>query len=199
VGDLARTVIVAASVFAGTNVDDLLVLTVLFLAAHGGGRARPAQIWLGQYLGMAALVAVSFLAALGLAVVPDRWVGLLGLVPLALGVGGLVTAARRRGGDEGEDAGIGVAGVLPVAGLTVANGADNVSVYTPMFRSLPAGTDALTVIVFAAGVAAWCLAGSWLGGHRAVVAVVRRAGQWLVPAVFVAVGTGVLASSAVKS
>ena len=96
-GDLLGTVVTAAGVFAGTNVDDLLVLTVLFLAARASGRPRPWQIWAGQYAGIGVLVLVSVLAALGLTLVPDRWVGLLGLVPIALGVRGLiaaVTAAR---------------------------------------------------------------------------------------------------------
>lgn len=81
--------------FAGTNVDDLVVLTVLFLSARATGRPRPWQIWSGQYAGIAVLVVVSALAALGLAAVPDRWVGLLGLVPIALGVKGLVTTIRQ--------------------------------------------------------------------------------------------------------
>jgi len=92
---IVGNVLTAAGVFAGTNVDDLIVLTVLFLAARAAN--RPAwPIWAGQYLGIAALVTVSLLAALGLTLIPDRWVPLLGLVPLALGVRGLITAARTR-------------------------------------------------------------------------------------------------------
>src|SRR5512134_906413 len=87
----------AAAVFAGTDVDDLLVLTVLFLASRTGGRPRPWQIWAGQYLGIGVLVAVSAAAAAGLAAVPDRWVGLLGLLPLGIGLYGLVAAVRSRG------------------------------------------------------------------------------------------------------
>ena len=48
----------AAGVFAGTNVDDIIVLTVLFLAARTSGRPRPWQIWVGQYAGIAVLVAL---------------------------------------------------------------------------------------------------------------------------------------------
>ena len=87
-------VLTAIGVFAGTNVDDLIVLTVLFLSARAGGRPRAWQVWAGQYGGIAVLVAVSIGAALGLTVVPDRWVGLLGAVPFALGVKGLVSAVR---------------------------------------------------------------------------------------------------------
>jgi len=82
VPELLGAVAAAAGVFAGTNVDDLIVLTVLFLAARASGRPKVWQVWAGQYGGIAALVLVAGLGALGLTLVPDRWVGLLGLVPL---------------------------------------------------------------------------------------------------------------------
>lgn len=190
-GDLPGTVVTAAGVFAGTNVDDLIVLTVLFLAARASGRPRPWQIWAGQYAGIGVLVAVSVLAALGLALVPDRWVPLLGLVPVALGVRGLIGAVRRSPGDDEAPA---VAGnALAVAGVTIANGADNIAVYTPVFRTIGPAGSVLTIAVFAVGVAVWCLASSWLGSHRRVIALVERYGHWLVPLVFIAIGAVILA------
>ena len=190
-GDLPGTAATAAGVFAGTNVDDLIVLTVLFLAARASGRPRPWQIWAGQYAGIAVLVAVSVLAALGLALVPDRWVPLLGLVPVALGVRGLIGAVRRSPGDDEAPA---VAGnALAVAGVTIANGADNIAVYTPVFRTIGPAGSALTIAVFAVLVAVWCLASSWLGSHRRVIAVVERYGHWLVPLVFITIGAVILA------
>jgi cadmium resistance protein CadD (predicted permease) len=210
------TVGTAVALFAGTNVDDLLVLTVLFLAARTAGRPAAWQVWLGQYLGIAVLVAVSAVAALGLLVVPDRWVGLLGLVPLALGLRGLLAAARGGAGPGGDDPGgdpggagsggdgsgdgpaVPARGALAVAGVTVANGADNLAVYTPVFRTFGPGTAALTVAVFAVLVAVWCLAGSWTGSHPRVVAAVRRGGRWLVPGVFTAVGAVILAGAALR-
>jgi cadmium resistance protein CadD (predicted permease) len=94
VDHLWATVAAAVGMFAGTNVDDLLVLTVLFLSSRATGRPRPWQIWAGQYVGVGALVAVSAAAAAGLAIVPDGWIWLLGLVPLGLGLRGLIRAIR---------------------------------------------------------------------------------------------------------
>jgi cadmium resistance protein CadD (predicted permease) len=191
VGDLPGTAAAAAGVFAGTNVDDLVVLTVLFLSARASGRPRPWQIWAGQYAGIAVLVAVSVLAALGLGLVPDRWVPLLGLVPVALGVRGLIGAVRRSPGDDEAPA---VAGnAVAVAGVTIANGADNIAVYTPVFRTIGPAGSVLTIAVFAVLVAVWCLASSWLGSHRRVIALVERYGHWLVPLVFIAIGAVILA------
>ena len=186
-----RTAGAAAGVFAGTNVDDLIVLTVLFLSARAAGRPRPWQVWAGQYAGIGALVAISALAALGLTLVPDRWVPLLGLVPLALGVRGLVRAVRPRSGAA--DPPVVAGNLVAVAGVTIANGADNIAVYTPMFRTIGLAGSVVTVAVFAVLVAVWCLAASWLGGHQRVVAVVERYGHWLVPVVFIAIGVVILA------
>jgi cadmium resistance protein CadD (predicted permease) len=187
--ELAGPALTAAGVFAGTNIDDLVVLTVLSLSARASGAPRRWQIWVGQYTGIAVLVLVSAVAALGLTIVPDPWVRLLGLVPLGLGVLGLVRAAYPR--PNGQPAPI-ATGLVSVAGLTIANGADNVSVYTPMFRTLGPGGSFVTVTVFAAGVAIWCAVAGWLGSHRATLDLAQRFGHWLVPAVFVVIGTVIL-------
>ncbi|HZM83476.1 MAG TPA: hypothetical protein VFC19_47785 [Candidatus Limnocylindrales bacterium] len=55
----ATTVATAAGVFIETNIDDLIVLTVLMLAHRAHARPRVWQVWAGQYLGIGALVAVS--------------------------------------------------------------------------------------------------------------------------------------------
>ena len=174
------TIAAAVAIFVGTDIDDLIVLTVLFLAGRATGRPRARDIVTGQYLGIAALVAASVAAALGLLVIPDRWVGLLGLVPLALGIRGLL-AAR----DEEQPV---ATGVLSIAALTIANGADNISVYVPLFRGIGPGASALTIGTFAVMVAVWLALAYWLGSHRRIVEAVERFGHWLVPVVFIVIG-----------
>ena len=180
------TIVTAAGVFIGTNIDDLIVLTVLMLAHRAHGKPRVWQIWAGQYLGIGALVAVSVLAALGLTIVPDRWVGLLGLIPIALGIRSLL---KRQDGPPTV-----AANTFAIAAVTIANGADNISVYTPLFRTIGAGPTVLTIAVFALLTAVWCLVSAWLASHRKVVAVVQRWGHWIVPAVFIAIGLVILSS-----
>jgi cadmium resistance protein CadD (predicted permease) len=196
VGGLFGTVAAAVGVFAGTNVDDIIVLTVLFLSARTAGLPRVRQIWVGQYAGIAVLVAASAVAALGLTVIPDTWVGLLGLVPFGLGVKGLIAAIRSRGKVDPPAPAV-ATGLISVAGVTVANGADNISVYTPMFRTIGLTDSIITVAVFAVGVAIWCLAGSWLGSHKKAIEVVQRYGHWIVPGVFMLIGAVIFIESGV--
>ncbi|MFD4209674.1 cadmium resistance transporter [Micromonospora tulbaghiae] len=184
------TAAAAAGVFAATNLDDVVVLTVLFVASRHSGLPRPWQIVAGQYAGIGALVAVAVVAAAGLLVVPDPWPGLLGLLPIALGVRALLT--RR----DDEPAAV-VGSLVGVAGVTIANGADNIAVYVPVFRALDPVTGLIWLLVFAVLVAVWCAAAAALGGHPRVVALVGRAGHWLVPAIFIAIGATILLTSGV--
>jgi hypothetical protein len=86
--------LVAALVaFAATTVDDLVIVTALFTTGRTTGRPRPATIIAGQFVGFGAIIGVSLAAAAGLQAVPDRWVGLLGFVPIGFGTWGCGSCA----------------------------------------------------------------------------------------------------------
>ena len=192
---LVATVASAAGLFMGTNLDDLVVLAMLFSAGRVAGAPSARQVWAGQAAGFALLVGAAVLTALGLAVIPARWVGLLGLLPLSMGVLGLVKAARTLRTYGPSPSVVPATGVLSVMALTLVNGADNLAVYTPVFRTIGSGAAVVTGCVFAVGVAVWCWFGSRLGSHERVVGVIRRWGHWIVPGIFVAIGLAILLGS----
>ena len=181
----------AIGLFAATNIDDIVVLTVLFLASRRGS-PRPWQIVAGQYLGFITLVVISVVAALGLTIVPDEWVGFLGLIPLGIGIWTLVRGLRRNGDDDDDDHKITAVGLWGVAGITIANGADNISLYTPIFRTSTPGDVAIMIAV-----AVWCAAGRLIGTHKAVTETLERVEHWLVPVVFIGLGLFILIESGV--
>lgn len=187
-------IVTAGGVFAATNIDDIIVLTVLFLSARAVGRPRVGAIWAGQYAGVAALIALSLVGALGLTIVPDDDVGLLGLIPLALGLRGLISAIRAHGDPEPPPPTV-ATGVTSVAAVTLANGADNIAVYTPMFRTIDTEQTAMTIAVFTVLIGIWCALGSWLGSHDRIIDGLRRYGHWIVPTVFIAIGTIIVLES----
>lgn len=192
------TIAAAIGLFAATNIDDIVVLTVLFLATTRGS-LKGWQVVLGQYLGFVALVAISVVAALGLTIVPDEWVGFLGLIPLGIGVYGLVRYLRRRGeeDDDDDESSIKAGGLLGVAGITIANGADNISLYTPVFRTQPPLDTVVTIVVFLLLVAVWCLVARAIGTNRRVTEALERIEHWLVPVVFIGLGLYILIESGV--
>ena len=197
----------AVALFAATNVDDLVVLTLLSAASRASGRPRRWEIWVGQYLGFAVLVGLSLAAGRGLSLIPSRWLWLLALIPLAVGVVTLLSAIRdsRRGGPSVADPprlpgvqaaprvpGLSSAGRLAwmagaagVATLTVVDGADNLAAYTPVFATADAERIAITLAVFAVGVAVWCTAGALLTRHHRITDTMARYGRWILPVAFI--------------
>lgn len=173
----------AVGMFAVTNVDDLLVLALFF------GRARGvARIVVGQYLGFAGILVVSVVGALGATLLPEQVRPLLGLVPIALGVKAFLR--RHDGADaEGESAGAGP-GVLAVAGVTFANGGDNIGVYVPVFSA--SGQLSVYAVVFLVLVGVWCAAGWFLATRPVVARALARRGHLALPVVLVGIGVLVL-------
>jgi cadmium resistance protein CadD (predicted permease) len=165
----------------------VVVLALLSASSQASGRPRRWEIWAGQYVGFTALVGLSLAAGRGLALVPEHWLWLLALIPLGMGLVTLVAAIRSlRGGEDPPRPSAG--GLLGVATLTIVNGADNLAVYPPFFAEAGTAQTAVTLAVFAVGVALWCLAGGLLVRHERVTAVVARYGHWILPAAFILIG-----------
>jgi cadmium resistance protein CadD (predicted permease) len=198
VSSLPASAATAVALFAATNVDDLVVLALLSASSRASGRPRRWEIWAGQYLGFAVLVGLSLAAGRGLSLVPARWLWLLALIPLTIGVitlAGAIRAARR--GEQSTPSLTratslsnvrwltGMAGVAGVGTLTVVDGADNLAAYTPVFATANDGRIAVTVAVFAVGVAVWCAAGALLTRHRRITDTLARYARWILPAAFI--------------
>ena len=67
---LLAAAITGVAAFAATNVDDIFILMLFFSKVDGEFRNR--HVVLGQYLGFAALVALSVLGSLGVLVVSEE-------------------------------------------------------------------------------------------------------------------------------
>jgi cadmium resistance protein CadD (predicted permease) len=195
VSSLPGSIATAVALFAGTNVDDVVVLALLSASARAGGRPRPWEIWAGQYAGFAVLVGLSLAAGRGLSLVPERWLWLLALIPFSVGVVTLTGAIRavRRGEEPGPPS---AGGLLGVAALTMVNGADDVAAYTPVFATSGGRQIAVMLIVFAAGVAVWCLAGSLLVRHHRITESLASYGHWILPTAFILIALYTLHTTA---
>src|SRR5690349_5974848 len=75
---LPASAVAAALLFAGTNIDDIVVLAVLNASSRASGQPKRWHIWAGQYAGITALAVVSLAAGRGLALIPAHWLWLLG-------------------------------------------------------------------------------------------------------------------------
>jgi cadmium resistance protein CadD (predicted permease) len=196
---------VAAAAFVGTNVDNCVVVMAM-VAAAPVERAR--RIAAGQVIGFVVLVAVAAAAAAVLFEFSTAVVGLLGLVPLALGLHGLFGLARAGGGDEAaapptggtvrrrrrkrpEQRAVGRS-FTAAALVTVAAGGDNLAVYIPLFRVGGATRVGAIVAVFLVGEAlvTWLILSG--GRHPRARGVMLRLGHLAVPVLLCFVGVLVL-------
>ncbi len=186
--------------FAATNIDDSLLLLLFF----GDGRYRIRHIFAGQALGMGLLVLISLLGASLALAVPDSWAGLLGLLPVAIGLRALVDHRRGR---EGESSTLqtAVSGDRPgwqrtaaVAGVTLANGGDNIGVYTPLFAVRTPGQTAVLLIVFAGALAVWLFAALYLARRSVLAGRVQRIGRAVFPYALIGLGIAILFEAFVR-
>ena len=178
-------VTLGAVAFAVTDIDDLVLLALWFSQP---GR-RVASIVLGQYLGIGALVVVSIVAGLLALAVPVQWLAWLGLLPIALGVRLLLKGES----DDEEGASAMATSPLAVAGITVANGGDNLGVYIPLFASQP-GATATYILIFAVGTAVWCGLGYALVSHPVAAHTLQRWGHRILPWALIVIGVHILVS-----
>jgi cadmium resistance protein CadD (predicted permease) len=192
-GHLLMTIPAAIAVFAVTNIDDLVVLTVLFVVSRTQLRPHPWRVVAGQAAGIAVLVGSALVAAVGLYMVPARWVGLLGVFPLAIGIWKLAQASPDA--TETPTATSAGAGLTGVAGITVVNGADNIAIYTPFFRALEAGEVLVTIAVFVLMIGVWCALAAWLATHLSTLATIKRYSHHLVPVVLIVFGAIIITRS----
>ncbi|WP_336048510.1 cadmium resistance transporter [Streptomyces sp. CA2R101] len=183
----------AAGLFAVTNIDDILVLS-LFFAQGAGHRGSGTRIVLGQYLGFAAILAVAVAAAFGATFLPQSALPWLGLLPLALGLKAAWQAWRHRADGEGGEGDGGKGGPSPweVAAVTFANGGDNIGVYVPVLAAAGVGGMSVYAVVFLALVAVWCLAGAFFATRPVIAKALSRWGHVLLPLVLITLGLLIL-------
>jgi cadmium resistance protein CadD (predicted permease) len=118
-------IILGMVVFASTNIDDLLVLLIFF----ADRRYKTRHVVLGQYLGFSGLLAVSFICCFLAIAVPARWLGLLGLWPLSIGLYRLYQLAKKKDSQSDVFTMQTSTGTFHVAFVTLANGGDNICAY----------------------------------------------------------------------
>ena len=79
--------------------------------------------------------------------------------------------------------------------LTIANGADNIGVYIPIFSGYSLADFAVTLAVFAVMIALWCYLGFALANYPYIRRKIVRYQHILVPLVLIALGLFILAKN----
>lgn len=184
-----ETILLSMIAYIGTNIDDLF-FNMIFFAQHHTKEASH-SIVTGKYLGIGALTAISLLGARGLQMLPDQWLSLLGLVPIGLGFRDIVSTLRSRHDKENRSASSRFLWMSMML-ITIANGADNIGVYLPLFAGFTSRQMITAICIFALMTAVWCFLSKRLTGLPLLQKLLTRYKSILIPLVYILLGFYIL-------
>ncbi|MCA2554975.1 MAG: cadmium resistance transporter [Microcystis sp. M04BS1] len=197
--------------FVATNLDDILILTILF--SQTGKLFRRRDIVIGQYIGFILLVIASLAGFFGCFLIPTPWIRYLGLVPVILGIFSLLKEEEEEEPENVEvdlegakNSPFGLAQGKPFGGwfdsrtysvvaLTVANGSDNIGIYVPLFASSTVTSLIVIVSVFLILVGVWCAIAYGLTSVPTIATILTSQGSTFVPCVLIGLGIFIVKES----
>ncbi|HGR4644688.1 TPA: CadD family cadmium resistance transporter [Streptococcus pneumoniae] len=188
---MGQTVISAIGVYISTSIDYLIILIILF--AQLSQNKQKWHIYAGQYLGTGLLVGASLVAAYVVNFVPEEWmVGLLGLIPIYLGIRFAIV------GEDAEEEEEEIIQRLEqskanqlfwtVTLLTIASGGDNLGIYIPYFASLDWSQTLVALLVFVIGIIIFCEISRVLSSIPLIFETIEKYERIIVPLVFILLG-----------
>jgi cadmium resistance protein CadD (predicted permease) len=192
-----------------TNIDDMMILLLLFSQSDSSFRKR--HIFIGQYLGFFAIIMLSLPGFFGGLFIQREWLGLLGILPIAIGMKQLINQQIE------STEGTGVQTVNPdfprllhlnpvfsfflsilhpntyqVAAVTIANSGDNISVYIPLFAGQDFVSLGIIIAVFLAMVGVGCGIAYLLTSQVTIGYILSRYGRAMIPFILMALGLFIL-------
>lgn len=201
--ELISAITTGITAFIATNLDDLVILTLLFSQVNATFRRR--HIVIGQYLGFCTLVIASLVGFLGGLVLPSYWIGFLGLVPISIGLNSLLNLNSDLSSPieletESDHASVSAYFMSPqiysVAAITIANGSDNLGIYMPLFANTALSELLVIIGVFMLLLGVWCYVAYKLTCQSAIANLLTRYGNNFVPFVLIGLGVFIILDSA---
>lgn len=186
------TIFTAIATYVATSIDYLIILVIFFSREKGKNQIK--SVVLGQYLGTGTLVIFSLLIAFGFSFIPRSWIiGLLGLIPIALGLKVLFKDEEEEEENEVmESAHKFRSLVLSLTALTIASGGDNIGIYVPLFSSITSPEIKVTVAVYFILVAVLCYISNRIANIKYVGETIEKYERIIVPIVFIGLGIMIL-------
>lgn len=189
---------IGISAFVATNIDDIFVLMLFFSSS----KFHKLQVVVGQYLGIGLLVIIGALGSLLTLVIPQQIIGLLGLVPISIGIIRLVqlrkddSSVQEHTNEQVTSRWHNHLSMLTVAAVTFSNGGDNIGIYTPLFAKYNAAYEVIFIsLIFMIMTAIWCDVAYYSVSHPLIAARLRRSGHIIFPFVLIGLGLYILGSS----
>ncbi|MEH1792479.1 MULTISPECIES: cadmium resistance transporter [unclassified Nostoc] len=200
--ELVTAITTGAIAFIATNIDDIVILLLFFSRINAN--FRPRHIVAGQFLGFTVLLILSLPGLFGGLVLSKNWIGLLGLLPMSIGISSLVNREEDSSKEvvaatEEAEASTITSFFSPqaysVAAVTIANGSDNISVYVPLFASCNLENFVVIIGLFFLLLGIWCYAAYKLTNYRVIADVLTRYINNIVPFILIGLGAFIVLES----
>lgn len=187
---MLESILASVAAYAGTNIDDIFVIMILLAQAQ---KATKGQIVAGHFLGVGLITLISMLGAFGLQNLPLKYVGLLGLMPIFLGIRYWLEYRKGTTADNAPEAQS--VSLFSMALITLGNGADNLGVYIPLFTGFSGMERGVAAVVFAAMTGLWVFLADRLAQFPQVKSSVSKYKHIVIPVVFIALGIYIILDS----
>ncbi|BAY66108.1 cadmium resistance transporter [Calothrix sp. FACHB-1219] len=207
---LIGTSIIGISTAIATTFDDNIYLTAFFGKVNHV--FRPKHIIIGEFIGFTVLVAASLPGFFGGLVLPEAWVGLLGILPITIGISNLMS--REDNGETVQDVSLNFGHpVKPqrrkksllatirdpqtyrVSAVTIANGGNNIGIYVPLFASTNLPSLGVILCVCYLTVGLWCFLSYNLTRNPLMAPVLTRYGRKIFPFILIWLGISIMSKS----
>ncbi|MGI0486537.1 cadmium resistance transporter [Pantanalinema rosaneae CENA516] len=201
---LEGTLMTGAAVAFATTFDDNIYLTVFFGKVNR--TFRPRHVVIGEYIGFTALITVSLVGFLGRLMIPEVWIGLLGLLPVTIGISQLMnrgndsdtvqtvssnlkaTPEKPRRSRKSIWATLRDPQTYRVSAVTIANGGNNIGIYVPLFAASTLPTLGVIVSICYATIGLWCFLSYHLTRQPAIAFVIARYARKVFPFILIWLG-----------
>jgi cadmium resistance protein CadD (predicted permease) len=191
--DVVLVVGVSAGAFMATNLDNLVLMVGLF----GRYSDRRHEVLFGYLVGMLIIAAVTYYVGKLAGTAPVEYLGLLGIVPVLIGVADIVRLFRNKG--VAHDPVVPGAGSTAVAATLLAqlsNSTDTIITYSVLFSDANDLADYLVLASFG-GMALLMAVIAYLAlRHPWLSRPVQLYGHYITPLILITVGMYVLSNTA---
>jgi cadmium resistance protein CadD (predicted permease) len=180
--------------FTMTNLDNFLLLLCLFSL----GTISIHKIILGQFLGMSAILILSYLGgSAALVLFSAKWTGIFGIVPLFIGLKSLYeirvdSKNQNKSSIPFFDKRSSNGGVINVAFLTLANGGDNIAIYSGLFAERSELETFFLIFIFLILTGVWCVACFFLSSQKKWETLINRFKITIFPFAMILMGCSIL-------
>ena len=199
--NIIHLVLLGLFVFAITNIDDFLLLLLFF----GNRNYSKSEIIIGQYVGISLLIITSGILSLVSLIVPSAWIGLMGFLPILIGLRQLLKLRSNRYNNHIIEKLVQKSKnkifapfqskIFTVSIVTFSSGGDNIGVYVPLFAISTFGEILILSAIFLSITSVWCFIAYYIANHTYAGDKIRRYGHIILPFALIGLGVWILSKS----